>query len=234
MDPPAAEGRKGDCARGHAAKFTLIGQICCMAPRTFVNKIDNVTIYTSPKCSCRSVSDFAWAVSNAKAMRCDTRINIIVFRNPFRRLIQRLPEPGNGLKHIDTIHFSSQIEKYKRIPFDIVSDSENLEPLGNYINRLFFTAETMPFRVNEYGPKTAKEAPPSPGEESPSEQPWRLEADTLLGRIRAKQTPAYEAFFNEQLKGQVRRFYEEDFDFLQACLDKGVIGPDVHTLMTRI
>lgn len=236
-----------------------------MAPRTFVNKIDNVTIYTSPKCSCRSVSDFAWAVSNAKAMRCDTRINIIVFRNPFRRLISGYLNKyvehtkyieaakrqcaeikldtfedfveelsGNGLKHIDKVHFSSQIEKYKRIPFDIVSDSENLEPLGNYINRIFFTAEAMPFRVNSYGPKTAKEAPPSPGEESPSEQPWRLEADTLLDRIRAKQTPGYEAFFNEQLKGQVRRFYEEDFGFLQACLDKGVIGPDFHTLMTRI
>jgi hypothetical protein len=236
-----------------------------MAPRTFINKIDNVTIYTSPKCSCRSVSDFAWAVSNNKAMRCDTRINIIVFRNPYRRLIsgylnkyvehtkyieaarkQRVDInlstfedfvqelSRSGLRYIDKVHFSSQIEKYKRISFDIVSNSENLEPLGNYINRLFFTTETMPFRVNKYGPKAGMESSPSQQVECLPEPAWKVEAATLLDRIRAKQTPPYEAFFNESLKGRARELYEKDFDFLQACLDRGVINQDFHALMTRI
>jgi hypothetical protein len=236
-----------------------------MAPRTFVNKIDSVTIYTSPKCSCRSVSDFAWAVSNAKAVRCDTTINIIVFRNPYRRLISgylnkyvehtKYIEAAkrqsaeikletfedfveelsrNGLRNIDKVHFSSQIEKYKRIPFDIVSNSENLEPLGNYINRLFFTSEAMPFRVNKYGPKAAGEAHPTSGEGTLTDQAWRLGADTLLEMIRSKRAPAYETFYNEPLKTLVRRLYEKDFDFLQACLDRGVINQDFHTLMTRI
>jgi hypothetical protein len=198
-------------------------------------------------------------------MRCDTKVNIIVFRNPYRRLISgylnkyvehtKYIEAAkrqwaeikletfedfveelsrNGLRHIDRVHFSSQIEKYKRIPFDIVSNSENLEPLSNYINRLFFTAETMPFRVNEYGPKTAKDVPPSQGEDSLHAPAWKLATGPLLDRIGAKQTPAYEAFFNEHLKGHVRRLYEEDFDFLQACLDRGIITQDFHTLMTRI
>lgn len=58
-----------------------------MAPRTFVNKIDHVVIYTSPKCSCRSVSDFAWEVANTKPVVSLERMNIIVFRNPYHRLV---------------------------------------------------------------------------------------------------------------------------------------------------
>ena len=58
-----------------------------MAPRTFYNRIDRVSIRTSPKCSCRSVSDFAWEVSQTRVQRCPVRSNIIVFRNPFKRVI---------------------------------------------------------------------------------------------------------------------------------------------------
>lgn len=240
-----------------------------MAPRTFVNRIDHVTIYTSPKCSCRSVSDFAWAVSNARRIKCDTRINIIVFRNPYRRLISGYLNKyvehtkyieaarsqcagiqldtfedfvdelsSHGLKHIDKVHFSPQIEKYKRIPFDIISNSENLQPLGDYINRLFFTDETMPFRVNQYGPKAARQAAASPGvapgDGSTAEAAWKLRSDALLAMIQAKRTPPYEAFYNEAIKDKARRLYEQDFSFLQTSLERGVINRDFHTLMTSI
>lgn len=236
-----------------------------MAPRTFINRIDNVTIYTSPKCSCRSVSDFAWAVSNAKAMRCDAKINIIVFRNPYRRLVSgflnkyvehskygeaaRKKNLGinlatfesfvdelsrSGVKYIDKVHFSSQIAKYKRIPFDIVSNSENLEPMKSYINRLFYTNEAMPFRVNKYGPKGGKADDSSAERPYPTEQPWRLDSAALLAMIQSKQTPAYEGFFNERLKDITRELYEDDFNFLNSCRDRGIINRDFHTLMTSI
>jgi hypothetical protein len=58
-----------------------------VAPRTFFNRIDRVWIRTSPKCSCRSVSDFAWEVAQSKQIRCPIRSNIIVFRNPYKRVI---------------------------------------------------------------------------------------------------------------------------------------------------
>lgn len=58
-----------------------------MAPRALVSKIDSIVICASPKASCRSVADFAWAVSQHKRLRLRTRMQVIVFRNPFRRLI---------------------------------------------------------------------------------------------------------------------------------------------------
>jgi hypothetical protein len=236
-----------------------------MAPRTFINKIDKVTIYTSPKCSCRSVSDFAWAVSNSKSMRCDTEINIIVFRNPYRRLISgflnkyvehtkyieasRKLRPDIDLatferfvaelsrtrvRYIDKVHFSPQISKYSRIAFDVISNSEDLEPLRNYINRLFYTEAAMPFRVNKYGPKGVRTEGLAFEPPSASQQPWRLDAATLLTLIQSKQTPAYGEFLNEQLKHTTRELYKDDFDFLNSCLERGIINQDFYAQMTSI
>ncbi len=58
-----------------------------MAPRTLISRIDRVVICASPKASCRSVADFAWEVSQAKEIRCSIPAQLLVFRNPFRRLI---------------------------------------------------------------------------------------------------------------------------------------------------
>jgi hypothetical protein len=236
-----------------------------MAPRTFINKIGKVTIYTSPKCSCRSVSDFAWAVVNSKTIHSDRKINIIVFRNPYRRLISgflnkyvehskyveaaRQKHPGinlatleafvdelsrSWLKYIDKVHFSSQISKYKRIPFDMIYNSEDLEPLKNYINTLFDTTEEMPFRVNRYGPKGARTDHFSSESQPPHAEPWKLESKALLEMIQNKQTPAYGEFFNDQLKDITRELYKDDFDFLRSCRDRGIIDHEFHALMTTI
>lgn len=58
-----------------------------MAPRTLVSRLDTLTICASPKASCRSVADFAWEVAQVKTIRLGIRANVIVFRNPYRRLI---------------------------------------------------------------------------------------------------------------------------------------------------
>ncbi len=58
-----------------------------MAPRALVSRIDRLVICSSPKASCRSVSDFAWEVLQAKTVRVPTRARVIAFRNPYRRLI---------------------------------------------------------------------------------------------------------------------------------------------------
>ena len=58
-----------------------------MAPRTLVSRIDSMVICASPKASCRSVADFAWEVSQRKTLRLRTGMQVIVFRNPLRRLI---------------------------------------------------------------------------------------------------------------------------------------------------
>jgi len=58
-----------------------------MAPRTLVSKIDSLVICASPKASCRSVADFAWEVSQQQRLRLGTRMQLIVFRNPLRRLV---------------------------------------------------------------------------------------------------------------------------------------------------
>lgn len=57
-----------------------------MAPRALVSRIDNLVICASPKASCRSVAEFAWQVSNTKLLSVSMRIQVLVFRNPFRRL----------------------------------------------------------------------------------------------------------------------------------------------------
>ena len=58
-----------------------------MAPRALVSRIDSWVICASPKASCRSVADFSWEVAQAKSIRLSIRANVIVFRNPYRRLI---------------------------------------------------------------------------------------------------------------------------------------------------
>ncbi|MGA1304515.1 MAG: sulfotransferase family 2 domain-containing protein [Cyanobium sp.] len=58
-----------------------------MAPRALISRIDSLVICASPKASCRSVADFAWEVSRQQRLRLGTKMQLIVFRNPFRRLI---------------------------------------------------------------------------------------------------------------------------------------------------
>jgi hypothetical protein len=58
-----------------------------MAPRALVSRIDSLVICASPKASCRSVADFAWEVSQQQRLRLGTKMRLIVFRNPLRRLI---------------------------------------------------------------------------------------------------------------------------------------------------
>jgi len=58
-----------------------------VAPRALVSRIDSCVICASPKASCRSVSDFAWEVAQVKSRRLAIPMSILVFRNPFRRLI---------------------------------------------------------------------------------------------------------------------------------------------------
>jgi len=58
-----------------------------MAPRALVSRIDSLVICASPKASCRSVADFAWEVSQQQRLRLGTKMQLIVFRNPLRRLI---------------------------------------------------------------------------------------------------------------------------------------------------
>lgn len=236
-----------------------------MAPRTFINKIDKVTIYTSPKCSCRSVSDFAWAVCNSKTIRSEAKINIIVFRNPYRRLVsgflnkyvehskyveaarKKCPNINlatleafvdelsrSGLRYIDKVHFSSQIAKYRRIKFDIIYNSEDLEPLKDHINQLFKTTEEMPFRVNKYGPKGDPAADFPTEDQSPTVEPWKLETQALLTMIQNKQTPAYARFFNDQVTSITKKLYKDDFDFLHSCRDRGIINHEFHEMMTSI
>ncbi|MFS6826520.1 sulfotransferase family 2 domain-containing protein [Cyanobium sp. ATX-6F1] len=230
-----------------------------------VNKINNVTIFTSPKCSCRSVSDFAWEVAKLSEIRNREKVNIIVFRNPFNRLISgflnkyvehtkyvddaKRKNPrvdlhsfenflgelsSNGLKLIDKLHFTSQISAYKRRTFDLVFNSEDLEPLQNYINSMFLTSVEMPFRVNKYGAKNLGESPSAAAADSLPCDPWKLDAGRLLELIKSKQTPAYSDFYNPSLKAIAKAFYHDDFSFLTACLDRGLIDSGFHERLTTI
>lgn len=58
-----------------------------MAPRALVSRIDRLVICASPKASCRSVADFAWEVAQRKQMRSPIKAQLLVFRNPLRRLV---------------------------------------------------------------------------------------------------------------------------------------------------
>jgi hypothetical protein len=58
-----------------------------LAPRALVSRIDRLVICASPKASCRSIADFAWEVAQVKTVRVPVRARVIVFRNPYRRLI---------------------------------------------------------------------------------------------------------------------------------------------------
>ncbi len=236
-----------------------------MAPRALINKINNVTIFTSPKCSCRSVSDFAWDVAKLTEARNREKVNIIVFRNPFNRLIsgylnkyvehtkyvdeakRKNPRAdlhtfenflhelsSNGLKLIDKLHFASQISAYKRRTFDLVFNSEDLKPLQEYINSMFLTSVEMPFRVNKYGAKNLVEQQQRAAANPLACDPWKLDSGSLLELIKSKETPVYADFYNPSLKAMAHEFYRDDFNFLNGCLERGLINSSFHELMTTI
>lgn len=248
-------------------KFALI----VMAPRALVSKIDSLVICASPKASCRSVSDFAWAVAQAKTIRLAVKANIIVVRNPYRRLVsaylnkyvehskyreaslKRCPEAKldcfedfvdelrlNRFRCVDKVHFKPQMSRYRMRTFDMVFNAEDLEPLTAFVNGLYGTSVTMPFRVSKNRSKQVRgmdgeRAGGLDGVATGSASPlWRCDGDDLRSLLAEGRSPAYAGFFNEELRAKVKRVYRADLRFLDDALRRGLIDADSHARLVSI
>lgn len=229
-----------------------------MAPRTFINEIDAVRVYTSPKCSCRSVSDFIWEVKQKKNTTVSEELNVLVFRNPYRRLvsgylnkyvehekymkasIEADPKVDlstfesfvdelyrNGLNAIDVLHFSPQMKKYENIEFDVLFNSEKLEPLTVFINNMFSTNEAMPVRVNRYGVKNSKNR-------DSAIRFHALKTNELLDMIKSKEAMPYNKFYNDRMIDAVRSIYIDDFNFIEECLSRKIIDEPFYDELMKV
>jgi hypothetical protein len=130
-----------------------------VAPRTLVSRIDRVLICASPKASCRSVADFAWEVSQVKQVRSPIAAQLIVFRNPLRRLVSAYLN-----KYIEHSKYrEASLQLYPQAQLDTFADFvEELEQHGfrcidkNHfrpqINRYRWRRFDMIFNSEELGP----------------------------------------------------------------------------------
>lgn len=133
-----------------------------MAPRALVSRIDSLVICASLKASCRSVADFAWEVSQQQRLRLGTRMQLIVFRNPLRRLISaylnkyiehtRYREASLALRpqaQLDT--FADFVEELDRHGFRCVDKVHFKPQRARYrwrsFERIFDADDLEPFRL---------------------------------------------------------------------------------------
>ena len=244
-----------------------------MAPRALVSLVDSMVICASPKASCRSVSDFAWEVAKAKSVRCPIRASVIVFRNPYRRLVSgylnkyvehtkyreasrklcpvaRLDTfaefvdelTRHGFRCVDKVHFKPQMSRYRWRRFDKVFNSEELEPLGSFVNSFFETDVAMPFRVrgNRSLEVRGQELAEAAGDgatavNSAGTAPlWSYGYEYLSTLLTAGDSPAYSGFFNDELRARARRLYRSDFAFLDRARRRGLIDAGQHQRLTLI
>jgi hypothetical protein len=230
-----------------------------MAPRALVSRIDRLVICASPKASCRSVSDFAWAVDQSRT-RPVGRQQLIVFRNPLLRLVsaylnkyvehQRYREDSlrlcpeaqldtfarfvdelnrHGFRCVDKLHFKPQRSRYRWSRFDRVFDADDLEPLRRHVNGLCGTEVAMPFRVREDRPPTVR-----PTAEAAFVAVAQLDREELRALIEAGQCPPYQSFYTPELEAQARRIYRADYRFLDRCLRRGSLEPVLHTRLSML
>ncbi len=230
-----------------------------MAPRTLVSRIDRIVICASPKASCRSVADFAWEVGQSKQVCSPVRADLLVFRNPLRRLAsaylnkyvehskyrqasrQRCPEARldcfadfvdeldrHGFRCIDQTHFRPQIRRYRWRRFDMLFNSEDLGPLQQFINRLFDTHVTMPFRVRANKPGAERERRAPPGAPADASCLSRTPATELRALLADGRPPGYRQLYNDDLLQKARRIYAQDLRFLEHCWRRGMLTPELH------
>ena len=234
-----------------------------MAPRALVSWIDAMEICASPKASCRSVADFAWAVSQQQRLRVPMRMRLIVFRNPLRRLISaylnkyiehdRYRESSLARcarARLDS--FADFVEELDRHGFRCVDKVHFKPQRARYrwrsFDRVFDADDLEPLRLfvntlcgtDEVMPfRVASNRPPVARDQTPSagsqeEAPWLLTRQALRDRLSGERRPSYTSFFSPQLEAIARRVYREDFRFLDQALRRGVLDPALHAKLTSL
>lgn len=239
-----------------------------MAPRTLVSRIDRLIICASPKASCRSVADFAWEVAQCKQVRSPIEAQLLVFRNPLRRLVsaylnkyvehtkyrqaslQRCPEAQldsfaafldeldrHGFRCVDRTHFHPQIRRYRWRRFDRIFNSEDLQPLQAFINGLFDTEVTMPFRVRADHPGVVRDQATGPagsmGDDTTSAL-GHTPAAELRQQLASGRSPGYRRFYDDELEAKARRIYRSDLRFLDRALQRRILSPELHDRLSAL
>ncbi|MEB3256620.1 MAG: sulfotransferase family 2 domain-containing protein [Synechococcaceae cyanobacterium] len=234
-----------------------------MAPRTLVSRIDRIVICASPKASCRSIADFAWEVGQSKPVRSPIQAELLVFRNPLRRLasaylnkyvehskyrqasLQRCPEARldcfadfideldrHGFRCIDKTHFRPQIRRYRWRRFDRLFNSEDLEPLQQFINRLFETNVAMPFRVRADHPGVVRDRSADPAAPAAGNCLSHTPAAELRALLAEGRPPGYRQLFDDDLLQKARRIYAQDLHYLERCRRRGILSPELHAQLS--
>jgi hypothetical protein len=229
-----------------------------MAPRTFINEIDSVTVYTSPKCSCRSVSDFIWEVKQKKQRTVVRGINVIVFRNPYRRLVSgylnkyvehdkymRTSLEINPTVKLDTFEsFVDELYHNGLHAIDVLHFSPQIHKYAHIeFDHLFNSEKLEPLRVfinsmfatDEAMPVRVNQYGVKNSGNLETEIPFpRLRTAELLDMIKSKTAMPYNGFYTDDLMRKVRKIYEEDFSFIGECHSKGVIDWSLHNELMHL
>lgn len=225
-------------------------------------------ICASPKASCRSVGDFAWEVAQRKQVRSPIQAQLLVFRNPLRRLVsaylnkyvehtkyrqaslQRCPEAQldsfaafleeldrHGFRCVDRTHFHPQIRRYRFRRFDRIFNSEDLQPLQEFINRLFDTEVAMPFRVHADHPGVVRDQAATPAG-SADQHTTSCLAHTPAAELRqlleSGHSPGYRRFYDQNLEAKARRIYRSDLRFLDRALRRRILSPELHDRLSAL
>jgi hypothetical protein len=218
-----------------------------MTPRSFINVVDSIKVYTNPKCSCRTVSDFIWEVNQKKQILFNEEINIIVFRNPYRRLVSGylnkyvehnkymeesfLKNPKINIKTFEM--FVNELDTNGLKYIDNLHFSPQIKKYKNIKFDYIFNSENLNplnifinnlFLTNEIMPVRVNKYGIKNSKNKDSKiNYYDLKTEELLNIIKLKEPITYNKFYNDDLMNKVKNIYDEDFNFIEEWSSKNII-----------
>lgn len=224
------------------------------------HRLGNVTIWSPPKVSCRSVTKFC---NDMRRVIVDERHqvpnvskNIVVFRNPYHRFIS-----GYLNKYVEhPIKYKARVNpKYDISSFQKVIDVVHKNGL-KVLDTLHFEFQTNRYKgvqvhkiinsesldelsdyMHDLGfPKIETSCVVHFNRKNVEdtydlkEDPYTLNFDQLAKLLADGKVPTYSRFYNEDLKRMVYESYKPDFVFIKNCRDLGLIDERLYIQLTSI
>jgi len=198
------------------------------------------------------VSDFIWEVKQKKQRTVTSSINVIVFRNPYRRLVSgylnKYVEHDKYMKasleidpkaKLDTFEsFVDELYRNGLHAIDVLHFSPQIHKYEHIEFDYVFHSEKLEalrgfingmFSTEEAMPVRVNQYGIKNSEHRESDIPFpRMRTAELLDMIKSKAAMPYNGFYTDELMRKVRVIYEEDFSFIGACLSNGVIDRPLH------
>lgn len=224
------------------------------------HRIGNVTIWSPPKVSCRSVTKFCndmrRAMTNKWHQALNVSKNIVVFRNPYHRFIsgylnKYVEHPLKYKARVNPKHDISSfqkvtgaVHKYGFKILDILHfEFQTNRYKGVQVHKIINSESLDELSDYMYAlgfPKVETSCVISFKRKNVEdtydleEDPCSLNFNQLHKLLANGRIPTYGRFYNEDLKRMVYESYKPDFVFIKNCRDLGLIDERLYIKLTSV